>query len=381
MTELPDVNSDWLSKRKRVRHSRGRVRTASIRPNRAIDLASNDYLGLAQDPRLLQAAHQALDNCGCGATASRVVTGTTWPHVELETALADFTGFQSCLVFSSGYLANLAALTALSGPDCAIYLDAHAHASLQDGSRLARGERHTFAHNNIEDLDRLLATRNKPRALVVVESIYSVLGDLAPLTDLYELCTRYDAWLIVDEAHGLGVRGNGAGLCTEMNLAGRSRILATATLSKALGSQGGAILAGRDVTSHLVNEGRSFIFDTGLAPAAAASAREALQVIQATPELVSDVHATASQIATALNISPTPGAVQSLPMPSADIAFQVAQECRQQGVLVGCFRPPAVPDGVSRLRFTARAAQPRHELTQGLSIVQKFLHKYGVDSA
>lgn len=378
MTEIPDVNGEWLAKRKRVRHSRGRVRTALARPTTAIDLASNDYLGLTNDQRLLEAAHQALDTCGCGATASRVVTGTTWPHVELETALADFTGFSGCLVFSSGYLANLAALTALSGPDCGIYLDAHAHASLQDGSRLARGERHVFAHNDIEELEQLLAKRGKPRALVVVESIYSVLGDRAPLAELYELCTRYDAWLIVDEAHGIGVRGNGAGLCAELNLAGRPRILVTATLSKALGSQGGAILASRDVASHLVNEGRSFIFDTGLAPSAAASARAALHVIQSTPELVAQVHSTAHHIATTLALTPTPGAVQSLPMPSADVAAQVAQECRQRGVLVGCFRPPAVPDGVSRLRFTARAGQSRHDLEQGLSIVQECLRTHGV---
>lgn len=374
MNHTPDTNRAWLSKRADVRARRGRVRNATPRPDTAVDLASNDYLGLARDLRLQHAATEAIISYGCSATASRVVTGTTKPHVLLEDSLAAFCGFQRCLTFSSGYLANLTTLTALSGPDSVLFLDAHAHASLQDGSHLARGRREVFAHNDLDVLDQALSARSESRAIVVVESIYSVLGDQAPLVELYDLCVDHDAWLVVDEAHGLGVRGNGKGLCAEHGLTGRERLVVTATLSKALGSQGGAVLGEAQVISHLVNEGRGFIFDTGLAPASAAAATTALKIIESEPERVDEVASAADEISDFWQIPTAAGAVQSLPMPSAEVAYQVAQLSRESGVLVGCFRPPSVPDGVSRLRFTAKAGQSSPVRLEALDVVLEHLN-------
>jgi 8-amino-7-oxononanoate synthase len=174
-----------------------------------IDLASNDYLGLSRDPRLAEAATDAIRRWGTGAASSRLVTGTTELHLELEHHLALFTGAEAALVFSSGYLANLGVTTALGGPGTLIVADEHCHASLIDGFRLSRSEVREFKHNDAADAARLLKERTQPRALVVVESIYSVGGDAAPLQELFNLAQEHDAVLLIDEAHSLGVAGVG----------------------------------------------------------------------------------------------------------------------------------------------------------------------------
>ncbi|TQM62491.1 8-amino-7-oxononanoate synthase [Humibacillus xanthopallidus] len=353
----------WLAERADLRRARGTVRSDPVlREGRVegsddtvLDLASNDYLGLSQDPRVLAAAHAALDRYGASATASRLVTGTLPVHRDLEAALCRLTGQPTALAFSTGYAANLGALTALSGRGAEILLDAHAHASLHDAARMSRVPHATFAHSDPVDLDRELALRAGSRVLVAVESIYSVLGDAAPLPELLAVCDRHGALLVVDEAHGIGVAGRGRGLVAALGLTGTANLVVTMTLSKALGSQGGAVLAPLAVRDHLVNTARSFIFDTGLAPAAAAAARAAADIVTSDPALAGRVRSHAETIAAALAIEPAAGAVQSLPMPSPDAAVAACLALRERGVLVGCFRPPSVPDGVSRLRVTARA--------------------------
>ncbi|GAA5024575.1 hypothetical protein GCM10023258_16720 [Terrabacter aeriphilus] len=360
---MSGVWDDWLAERAALRAERGTERFDAVlrlahpegRLREPLDLASNDYLGLSRDERVVGAAHAALDRFGAGATASRLVTGTLPVHRDLEAALCRLTGQPSALAFSTGYAANLGALTALSGRGAEILLDAHAHASLHDGARLSRGPYATFAHNDVDDLDRQLAAREGSRVVVAVESIYSVLGDRAPLRDLLRTCRRHDALLVVDEAHGIGVAGAGRGLVHELGLAGEPDVVVTVTLSKALGSQGGVVLAPAAVRSHLVNTARSFIFDTGLAPAAAAAAAAAADVVLADPSLAERVRAHARTISSTCGIEPAAGAVQSLPMADPAAAVAVALELRRRGVLVGCFRPPSVPDGVPRLRITARA--------------------------
>ncbi|HET7800070.1 MAG TPA: 8-amino-7-oxononanoate synthase [Humibacillus xanthopallidus] len=357
----------WLAERADLRRARGTVRSDPVlREGRVavgvegsvdtvLDLASNDYLGLSQDPRVIAAAHAALDRYGASATASRLVTGTLPVHRDLEAALCALTGQPSALAFSTGYAANLGALTALSGRGAEILLDAHAHASLHDAARMSRVPHATFAHSDPADLDRELALRAGSRVLVAVESIYSVLGDAAPLEELLEVCARHDALLVVDEAHGIGVAGQGRGLVAALGLAGAAGLVVTVTLSKALASQGGAVLAPPAVRDHLVNTARSFIFDTGLAPAAAAAAAAAAGIVASDADLAGRVRTHAEAIAEVLAIEPAAGAVQSLPMPSPDAAVAACLALRERGVLVGCFRPPSVPDGVSRLRVTARA--------------------------
>ena len=375
----------WLAERSDLRAARGVERFDPVLrlggprhgPRDPLDLASNDYLGLARDERVVGAAHEALDRYGASATASRLVTGTLPVHRDLEAALCRLAGQPSALAFSTGYAANLGVLTAFSGRGAEILLDAHAHASLHDAARMARAPYATFAHNDPAALDGELAARPDRRVVVAVESIYSVLGDAAPLGDLVEVCHRHGALLVVDEAHGIGVAGHGRGLVHELGLAGARDLVVTVTLSKALGSQGGAVLGSTAVRDHLVNTARSFIFDTALAPAAAAAACMAADIVAGDATLAAAVRANAGTIAAICGIEQAAGAVQSLPMPSPDSAVAAALELRAHGVLVGCFRPPSVPDGVSRLRVTARADLDGEDLFQAARLVARVAALHG----
>jgi 8-amino-7-oxononanoate synthase len=262
-------------------------------------------------------------------------------------------------VFSSGYLANLGAVTALAGPDTLIVSDAHVHASLVDACRLSRSPVTVVGHNDLAAVEQALRERVQPRALVLTESVFSVLGDAAALSALAELCGRYGAVLVVDEAHGVGVTGAGRGSVAAAGLAGTEHVVVTATLPSALGSQGGAVLGSRRLTQHLANRARSFIFDTGLAPAPTAAALAAVQVVTEEPGLTDAVARAASALAAACDAEPPAGAVLSVPVPGPRQAVAAAAFCADHGVRVGCFRPPSVPDGVSRLRMTASASLGR----------------------
>jgi 8-amino-7-oxononanoate synthase len=349
----------WLLAEAEARQRTGIVRRAD-RPAPSsvelLDLASNDYLGLATDPRLAAAAIAMIEQVGTSARASRVVTGTMDAHVELEEALCSLTGQPAALVFSSGYTANLAVLTSLGGPDTLLLTDEHIHASLIDAARLARGVVEIVPHRDLAALEAALARRSSERAIVVVESIYSVFGDAANLEATAALCERHDALLLVDEAHGIGVVGGGRGGVHAAGLAGAEHVIITATMSKALGSQGGAVLGSALLREQLINSARTFIFDTGLAPASAAAASAACRIIEAEPERVEAVARNAAIIAEECEIARADGSVQSIPLSSPEAAVRITAALRQEGVLVGCFRPPSVPDGISRIRITASAA-------------------------
>ncbi len=285
-----------------------------------------------------------------------MVTGTLGIHGELEDTLAGFVGAPSALVFSAGYQANLGALTALADADTLIVSDAHVHASLIDGARLSRATVVVNRHNDVDHVAELLRGRTQPKALVVVESVYSVGGDAAPLAALAELTADHDAALLVDEAHGLGVVGErGRGACAAAGIASASHLVITATLSKSLGAQGGAVLGHSMVREHLVNTARSFIYDTGLAPASAGAALAALSVLAAHPELAVRVRAHAATLADACGVPVPAGAVLSLPLAGPRAALAAVETCAAEGLRVGCFRPPSTPDGSSRLRVTAHA--------------------------
>ena len=250
-----------------------------------VDLASNDYLGLSQHPAVIDGGVQALRTWGAGSTGSRLVTGNTELHEEFEDALAEFVGAPSALVFSSGYAANLAAVVALSGPGSLVVSDAHSHASLVDACRLSRARVVVTPHRDVDAVDAALASRHEDRAVVITDSVFSADGALAPLLPLHEVCRRHGALLIADEAHGLGVRGDGGrGLLHEVGLAGAPDVVMTTTLSKALGSQGGVVLGPTAVREHLIDAARPMIFDTGLAPAALGAALAALRVLVAEPD-------------------------------------------------------------------------------------------------
>ncbi|WP_327685377.1 8-amino-7-oxononanoate synthase [Streptomyces sp. NBC_00467] len=354
---------DWIDDESRRRASAGLVRT--LRPRDAdselLDLAGNDYLGLTRRPEITAAAAEAAQRWGAGATGSRLVTGSTALHAELERELAAFCGFEAALVLSSGYAANLAAVTALSDRGSLIVSDAGNHASIVDGCRLSRAETAISPHADAEAVRKTLDAHPGRRALVVTDSVFSVDGDAAPLPALAQACREHGAALLVDDAHGLGVLGEGGrGATAAAGLAGDEGVVAMLTLSKSLGSQGGAVLGPARVIDHLVNTARTFIFDTGLAPGAAGAALAALRLLGREPELAGRARAVAGTLhrrltAQGLTAVRPDAAVVSVRAPSPEAALQWATDCREAGLGVGCFRPPSVPDGISRLRLTARA--------------------------
>ena len=276
---------DWIRAAAATRNDAGLTRRlTTTKVGDGLDLAGNDYLGLRTHPAVVAGAVAAAETYGAGAGASRLVTGTLDIHNELEAALTALTGAPAALVLSSGYSANLAVLTTLADAGTLIVSDEHAHASLIDGCRLSRAAVSVSRHNDLEHVAELLSRRDSPRAVVVAESLYSVLGDAAPVADLVALTADVGALLILDEAHALGVLGpGGGGLVPAVGAAGAEHVVVTATLSKSLAAQGGAVLASPDVREHLVNTARPFIYDTGLAPASAGAALAALQVLARGP--------------------------------------------------------------------------------------------------
>ncbi|MGB3170998.1 MAG: aminotransferase class I/II-fold pyridoxal phosphate-dependent enzyme, partial [Rhodococcus sp. (in: high G+C Gram-positive bacteria)] len=234
---------------------------------------------------------------------------------------------------------------------------------LVDACRLSRADVEVYDRRDLASVSRLLSTRTQERALVVTDSVFSADGDLAPLRELHMLCRRHSALLVVDEAHGVGVRGvGGRGLVHELGLAGEPDILITATLSKSLAAQGGVVLGPSIVRDHLIDTARPFIFDTGLAPAAVGAARAALAVLEREPERAQAVRDNAARLAAIVGVDKPESAVVSLVLGDAERAYDAAQEAFRRGVHVGCFRPPSVPQGTSRLRLTARATLTEQDL-------------------
>ena len=337
-----------------------------------LDLAGNDYLGLINHPDVISVAATAARTYGGGAGASRLVTGTLPIHDQLESALAGLLETDSALAFSTGYQANLGAVTALSDADTLIVSDAHIHASLIDAARLSRAQVAVARHNDTADVERILGARTQHKAMIIVESIYSVLGDAAPLGELDEIARRHDAILLVDEAHGLGVAGDhGQGLSASLGLSRADHVITTVTLSKSLAAQGGAVLGHPAVREQLVNTARSFIYDTGLAPAAAGAAIAAIAAINHDPGLASRVRANAATLAEACGVQPPAGAVLSVPMPGPREALAAVAVCAEHGIRIGCFRPPSTPDGISRLRITAHAHHTPDEIARAAKVLSE----------
>jgi 8-amino-7-oxononanoate synthase len=341
-----------------------------------VDLASNDYLGLAADPRLAEAAASAARDWGPGSTGSRLVTGTTELHRRLEAELASFTGAPQALVFSSGYLANLAVVTTLAqvlgrgahgaqaGDGVLIVSDAANHASLIDGCRLARAQGarvEVTPHADPAAVERALARRAERYALVVSDTVFSVAGDLAPVRDLHRVARAHGALLVLDEAHAFGVTGpGGRGAAAAAGIAADPHVIRTFTLSKSLGSQGGAVAGPAEVIGTLIDAGRAFIFDTGLAPPSTAAALAALAILRTEPELGQRARENArrlAELATSLGFetSAPAAAVVRVVLGEAAAAVRARDICAAQGVRVGCFRPPSVPAGQACLRLTGRA--------------------------
>ena len=346
-----------------------------------LNFSSNDYLNLAQDARVKRRAQEAIDRWGCGATASRLMCGTLPPHEELESALARMTGHETALVFSSGFGMNVGVLAALAGRDDVIFADRLSHASLIDGARLSGAELKRFAHNDVRSLEHWLRTTPcRGHRLIVCESVYSMDGDVAPLPELRRLATEYEALLLVDEAHAIGVWGGGGGLGSECARLGTERDspnrdsndtaaeLTLGTLGKALGSLGGFVACTRQMREYLVNCARSFIFATALPPASAAVALGAIEAIEGDPGMGARLLERARAFHQALRAEelemPEFGS-QILPVLVGENrrALELASTLRERGLLVTAVRPPTVPEGTARLRLSVTLAHTAEDLS------------------
>ncbi|MCR5977298.1 aminotransferase class I/II-fold pyridoxal phosphate-dependent enzyme [Gordonia jinghuaiqii] len=375
-----EVGLAWLAQAAHDRIQAGLHRDPHVRRAHAgeINLGSNDYLGLSTHPLVVAGAQAAAERWGGGSTASRLVVGTTQEHIDLEDEVAGFLGFPAALTFSSGYLANVGAVTALATRGDLIVSDTGTHASLIDGCRLSRARVVVVERGDHEAVRAALAQRTERRALVVTDSVYSIDGEPAPVADLYAASRAHGAVLLVDEAHAFGVRGpGGRGLVAEQGLSGAPDLVVTTVLSKSLGAQGGVVLGTEPLRSHLIDCARTFIFDTGLNPAAVGAARAALGILRSDPGLPDRLRDNARRLARSCGAEEPAAAVISIIIGDPQRAVAAAAACRDRGVLVGCFRPPSVPSGTSRLRLTVRADLDDATLDHVAGVVDAALREVG----
>ncbi|NKB19355.1 MAG: 8-amino-7-oxononanoate synthase [Alphaproteobacteria bacterium] len=335
---------------------RGEAGQATRDERQMISFCCNDYLGLSQHPDVKRAASEAIKQFGAGAGASRLVTGNHPFYDDLEIRLARLKGTEAALVFGSGYLANLGIPPVLAGKGDLILADELSHASMRAGIQASPAESRFFRHNDIEDCRRILQKErcNFRHCLIMTEGIFSMDGDRAPLADLCDLAETFDAWLMTDDAHGLGVVGDGRGSAAEAGVGARIP-LQMGTLSKAVGSYGGFICASQPVIDLLINRARSLIYATGLPPAVVAASCTALEIIEADLELTRLPMARARRFTQQVGLPDPESTIVPLVVGTAEKALAASHQLAEEGFLVTAIRPPTVPEGTARLRFTFAA--------------------------
>jgi 8-amino-7-oxononanoate synthase len=324
-----------------------------------LNFSSNDYLNLAHDPQVVAAAREALDRAGAGATASALVSGRTPWHVDLENRLARFERQAAALLFPSGFAANVGTICALAGKDDTIFSDRLNHASLIDGCRLSHAQVRIYGHDDLAELeDGLRKCPASGRRLIVTDSVFSMDGDLAPLPELCDLAERFRAILIVDEAHATGVLGDGGRGVAELLGVEERVTVRVGTLSKAVGALGGFVAGSQPLVDWLWNRARPQIYSTALPPAVCAAARAAIDIIEAEPERRRYLLQLAGEFRRKLIEAGIPtvrngvGPIVPILLETPDRAMHAARQVEQEGFLVAAIRPPTVPAGTSRLRFT-----------------------------
>jgi 8-amino-7-oxononanoate synthase len=347
-------------------------------------LASNNYLGLTHNPTVRQEAAAAAAIHGTGSGGSRLTTGNHLYYAALEKDLAGFKGSEAALVFNTGYMANVGAISALTGLGDVIFSDELNHASIIDGCRLARAHTVVYRHNDTNDLAAKLAvTPCNGLRLIVTDGVFSMDGDIAPLDEIVPLAERYGAMVMVDDAHATGVIGPGGhGTAAHFGLQGRVQVQ-MGTLSKSLAAEGGYIAGSRVLVDYLVNTARAFIFSTALAPAAVAAARAALGELAADPGLVARLQENSVFFRQALadeGLAVVGGMTPIIPVVVGDAgaATEFAGELRKAGHIVSAIRPPTVPAGTSRLRITVSAAHTREELAGAAGCIGATARRLGI---
>ena len=331
---------------------------------RLLSFSCNDYLNLSHHPAVTAAAAQAALDYGAGAGASRLISGDHPLMTELEARLARLKGTESCVVFGSGYLANAGVIPTFVGPGDLVLIDALAHACLWAGAQLSRAEVVPFRHNDAGHLADLLAERRKDvgRVIVATDGVFSMDGDIAPLAELSAICSGHDAWLMVDDAHGLGVLGEGRG--SVHALGGPEVPLQMGTLSKAVGGYGGYLCADQAVADLLKTRARTFVYSTGLPPASAAAAIAALKVIEAEPELTARPLANARLFTELAGLPEAETPIVPVLIGEADAAMAAAQRLEAAGFLGVAIRPPTVPAGTARLRLAFTAGHQAQDIAR-----------------
>ncbi|SDF58107.1 8-amino-7-oxononanoate synthase [Limimonas halophila] len=367
MSASDSANRTWVDQALRERAEQGLLRSLTTRPaaegDAGINFAGNDYLDLARDSVVCDAAAEAARAWGAGATASRLVTGTLPVHEALEAELAAVMGGESALVFGSGYLANLGVLSALAGRGTPVFCDRLNHASLLDGVRLAGARWQRYRHNDPEHLDALLGKNpgcESAPALVVTDSVFSMDGDVAPLAEIAAVARRHGALLIVDEAHALGVLGpGGAGACAAAGV--RADVL-TGGFGKAVGGYGGFAVCDARLRAYLINHARAFIYTTGLPPASAAAAQTALRRIREDggrmgARLLAVARGLAARLtARGFRVPAAQSPILPVHIGDNEQARAMADALSERGVICGAMRPPTVPPGTARLRVSVTLA-------------------------
>jgi 8-amino-7-oxononanoate synthase len=349
-----------------------------------LNLSANDYLGLAQDPRLIEAARAAAARWGVGAGASRLIVGHLALHEEVEGKLAAFKGTEAAMIFSTGYMANLGAISGLLGPGDVVFSDKLNHASIYDGIKLSGASLQRFPHRDLNRLEKLMEqSRRARRRLIVTDSVFSVDGDLAPLAQLVALKERYGDWLMIDEAHATGVWGaRGAGLAEALGLAGRIEVH-MGTFSKALGSLGGYVAGDRELIDYLHNRARSFIYSTALPPPVLGAIDKALEIVAQEPGprlyLLKEAEKFRGGLKEA-GLDTLGSETQIIPVLVGENApaLKFAGRLREQGLMAVALRPPTVPPGRARVRFSLSAAHSPEDLASARETIVNLGREMGL---
>lgn len=343
--------------------------------HRLISFSCNDYLGLSHHPELRAAAIRAIETYGTGSGASRLVTGDHPLFTELEARLAALKGTEAACVFGSGYLANVGLIPTFAGPKDLVVVDELAHACIWTGAKLSGAQVVSFRHNDVADLEAKLAEHRAAagKALVATDGVFSMDGDIAPLDLISRVARAHDAWLLVDDAHGLGVVGDGSGTA---KLFPEARVdLQMGTLSKAIGGYGAYVCATKPVIDFIKTRTRTIVYTTGLPPANAAAAIAALDVIAREPERVAAPIARARRLTTALNLPPAESAVVPIVLGEADLALAAARDLEAKGLLAVAIRPPTVPAGTARLRLAFCSEHTEAQVDQLIEAVRPWLRR------
>jgi 8-amino-7-oxononanoate synthase len=372
--ELDQRAADGLSRQRRMLDS---AQGAHIKADgrEVLSFCSNDYLGLANHPELIAALQDAAAKSGVGSGASHLITGHHRYHHELEQALAAFVGLPAALLFSTGYMANLGVIPALMGRSDAIFADKLNHASLNDAAVLSRAELHRYPHNDLAALEKMLRASHASRKLVVADAVFSMDGDLAPVPELLALCEQYDAWLMLDDAHGFGVLGEkGRGVLSHFQVAS-PRIIYMATLGKAAGVSG-AFVAGEPVLiDYLIQNARTYIYTTATPPALSATLLAALKIIEQEDSRRAHLNQLINLLKSNLRLQrwqlmDSSTAIQPVVVGSNEDVLRLSEYLLTQGILVPAIRPPTVPKGSARLRISLSAAHSIDDIQRLITAMQ-----------